>query len=224
MNTNNIDYKTIVKLINDIFVNQDKDISKSIYDNYEIITRNTKLSFKDAFIYSLEYTQCHTTKIDIVNKYNADNNFENIISRNTFYEKASKIPLSHYISVYNKLSSIYKNKFINTCKKSVISVDGTYTNTNVKNIKGYLETSLTMGFFDVTHDVPVELIFKGEESKNKEVLSLQTYISDNKDKLSNVIFVLDRAYCSYQFTDFCDKNNIKYVIRFRNNCNKIPKK
>jgi len=34
-------------------------------------------------------------------------------------------------------------------------------NTNVKNIKGYLETSLTMGFFDVTHDVPVELIFKG---------------------------------------------------------------
>jgi len=42
--------------------------------------------------------------------------------------------------------------------------------------------------------------------------------------LSNVIFVLDRTYRSYQFTDFCDKNNIKYVIRFRNNCNKIPKK
>ena len=29
------------------------------------------------------------------------------------------------------------------------------------NNKGYLETSLNMGFFDVTNDVPVELIFKG---------------------------------------------------------------
>ena len=33
------------------------------------------------------------------------------------------------------------------------------------NNKGYLKTSLNMGFFDIRNDVPVELIFKGEESK-----------------------------------------------------------
>ena len=44
------------------------------------------------------------------------------------------------------------------------------------NNKGYLETNLNMGFFDIRNDVPIELIFKGEESKNV---------------LGNVIFVLD---------------------------------
>lgn len=37
-----------------------------------------------------------------------------------------------------------------------------------------------MGFFDVTNDVPVELIFKGEESKNKELIALKKYILNNK--------------------------------------------
>ena len=64
MNKDDIDYETIVKLINDIFVKVDDDISKSIYENYKIKTRKTKLSFKDALIYSLEYTQNNKTKID----------------------------------------------------------------------------------------------------------------------------------------------------------------
>jgi len=79
-----------------------------------------------------------------------------------------------------------------------------------------------MGFFDVTNDIPIELIFKGEESKNNEIKALENYILNNKNKLNNTIFVLDRAYCSYKFIEFCFKNKIKYVIRFRNNCNNIP--
>jgi hypothetical protein len=224
MTTDNADYETIVKLINNIFINVDKDISKSIFDNYKIITRQTKLSFKDTLIYSLEYTQNHKTKIDIVNKFNKDiDDSKNIISRTTFHEKDSIIPLSYYVSLHIKLIDIYRNEFTNKSKTTVISVDGTYANTNIKNIKGYLETSLSMGFFDVTNDIPIELIFKGEESKNKEVASLQNYIANNKNKLKNVIFVLDRAYCSYKFIDFCSKNQIKYVIRFRNNCINISK-
>ena len=157
-----IDYETIVKLLNNIFINADEDISKSIFNNYKIKTRKTKLSFKDALIYSLEYTQNNKTKIDIINKFNKDiENYEKKISRTTFHEKVSNIPLSYYADVHNKLLSIYKNKF-NKNKPSITAVDGTYGNTNVKNIKGYLETSLSMGFFDVTNDIPIELIFKGE--------------------------------------------------------------
>lgn len=81
-----------------------------------------------------------------------------------------------------------------------------------------------MGFFDVTNNIPIELIFKGEESKNKEIESLKNYILKTKNELNNVIFVLDRAYCSYNFIDFCRKNQIKYVVRFRNNCKNIFKK
>jgi hypothetical protein len=36
MNKDDIDYKTILKLINDIFVKADNDISKSIFENYKI--------------------------------------------------------------------------------------------------------------------------------------------------------------------------------------------
>lgn len=146
----------------------------------------------------------------------------NKISRTTFHEKDSKIPLSYYVGIHNKLISLYKNNFADKHKTSIISVDGTYNNTNIKNIKGYLETSLNMGFFDVTNDIPIELIFKGEELKNNEVSSLQNYLLKNKNKLVNTIFVLDRAYCSYDFIKFCSENNIKYVIRFRNNCTNIP--
>jgi hypothetical protein len=66
MNKDDIDYETILKLINDIFVKADDDISKSIFENYKIKTIKTKLSFKDAFIYSLEYTKNNKTKIDII--------------------------------------------------------------------------------------------------------------------------------------------------------------
>ena len=31
-----IDYESIVKLLNNIFINADEDISKSIFDNYKI--------------------------------------------------------------------------------------------------------------------------------------------------------------------------------------------
>ena len=219
-----INYESIVKSINTIFIDADKDISSHIYENYNIKTRKTKLSYTDALVYSFEYTQNNKTKIDIINEYNTELKSHDKISRTTFHEKVSKIPLSYYVSVHNKLLSIYKNKFVDKSKTSIVSVDGVYGNTNIKNIKGYLETSLSMGFFDVTNDVPIELIFKGEESKNKEVLALQNYILKNKNELKNTIFVLDRAYCSYQFIDFCFKNQIKYVVRFRNNCINISKK
>ena len=34
---------------------------------------------------------------------------------------------------------------------------------------------MNIGFFDVTNDIPIELIFKGEEYKNKKIEALQKY-------------------------------------------------
>lgn len=222
-NKDSVDYEIIVNLINKIFANVDENVRDNIFKIHGIVTRKTKLLFRDVILYSLEYTGNHKTKIDIVNKFNIDRDDDDKISRTTFFEKEIKIPFASYQNIYNGLNSIIKNYFNNN-KDIIMSVDGTYNNTNVKNNKGYLETSLNMGFFDVTNDVPVELFFKGEESKNKELEALKKYIMDNKNNLTNVIFVLDRAYCSYKFINFCDVNKIKYVIRFRNNCKNIPKK
>ena len=223
-NKDNINYKTIVSSINNIFLNVDKDISEDILKKYNVITRKSKLSFKDVLFYSLEYTHNNKTKIDIINKFNKDKEDNEKISRTTFYEKENKISFSYYSNIYHKLISIVKNNFDNKNNNNIIAVDGTYTNTNIKNIKDYLETSLNMGFFDVSNDIPIELIFKGEESKNKEIDALQKYITINKNKLNNAIFVLDRAYCSYKFINFCHLNKIKYVVRFKNNCINIPNK
>ena len=75
MNNNfkqNINYKDIVNSINNIFINSDDDISKFIYDENNIITRKSKLSYSDAFLYSLLYCQSNKTKIDIVNEFNLE--------------------------------------------------------------------------------------------------------------------------------------------------------
>ena len=76
------DYKIIVDSINNIFLNTDNDINKFILNEYKIKTRKSKLTFKDVFLYSLEYTQNHNTKIDIVNQFNISNNTN--ISRTSF--------------------------------------------------------------------------------------------------------------------------------------------
>ena len=59
----------------------------------------------------------------------------------------------------------------------------------------------------------LNLFLKVKNKKNKEIESLQNYIVKNLEQLNNTIFVLDRAYCSYDFIKFCFKNKIKYVPR-----------
>jgi len=229
---NNIDnnvYEIIINSLNKIFSSADKDIRKFIYKKSNIKTRNTKLSFTDAFIYSLEYCKHNKTKIDIVNEFNiqrnenSENGCYNVISRTAFYEKEIKIPSEYYLDVYHKILKIYNENFNKNLENKLIAVDGTYNNTNVYNIKGYLETSLNMGFFDIEGDIPIDLTFNGIRNKNNELNTLREYILENKDKFKNVILVLDRAYCSYEFLTFLNSHKIKYVIRFRNNCKKIPK-
>lgn len=89
--------------------------------------------------------------------------------------------------------------------KKLIAVDGTYNNINVFNIKGFLETSMNLGFFDATNEIPLFLSFNGIKGKNNELDVLTKYIDENNEKFKNVIFVLDRAYCSYDFINTLNK-------------------
>ena len=76
-----------------------------------------------------------------------------------------------------------------------------------------------MGFFNVNECIPIDITFCNQENKNKEILQLKKYISDDNLKhLNNIILVLDRAYYSFDLINFLDTHNFNYVIRIKNNC------
>ena len=132
--------------MNLIFNDVEKLISNFIYEKYNIETRKTKISYTDTFIYSTLCTQNHKTKLDVINDLNSLLNLKSKLKRTTLYEKEIKIPFEFYSYIFNKITKLYNNLFVDPTIQRLIAIDGTYNNTNVFNIKGYLETSLNMGF------------------------------------------------------------------------------
>ena len=51
-----------------------------------------------------------------------------------------------------------------------------------------------MGYYDNTNRIPIDIQFRGQENKNKEIDSFIKYIENNKMKIDNLIFVFERAY------------------------------
>jgi thymidylate kinase len=112
-----------------------------------------KSLFTETVIYSLLYTEINKSKkkviinLNILPEYN--NNFtKEKFKRTTLYEKKSLIPIDYYVDIFQKIKEIYENLFKNDNNNKIIAIDGTYNNTNVYNIKGFFETSLSlnMGF------------------------------------------------------------------------------
>ena len=71
-----------------------KILVKILTRKYNVITRKSKLSFKD-ILFNLEYTHNNITKIDIINKFNKDENEK--ISRNIFYENSVIVEINYII-------------------------------------------------------------------------------------------------------------------------------
>jgi hypothetical protein len=47
----------------------------------------------------------------------------------------------------------------------IFACDGTFNNTNSKNEKDILETSLNMGYYDITNDLLLEISLEGCKKK-----------------------------------------------------------
>ena len=201
--------------LNELFKNCDNNIKKELLKN-KIKTRNRKITFTDVLTYIFNYSFIDTTKQKIVSDHNFENNVS--IDRTTFYKKEKAIPISFYNDIFIK-TKLLLNKYLNKNDNdyNVIAVDGTYNNTNIKNDKT-LETTLNLGIYDSTNSIPIEIELKGFDNKNKEIEAFIKYINDNKLDEKNFIFVLDRAYFSYDLINFLNKKNIKFVIRIKNNC------
>ena len=224
MEDNNIkvSYKSIVDTLNEVFSNLENRIMESVEESYKLKgmskPRRTKISFTNAFIYGLLYTQIDKTKQEIVNELSKLIGDDVELNRTSLHEKELTIPLTFYVGIYEKLTKLYLNFFKDEMITKLIAIDGTYNNTNVHNIKGFLETSMNLGFFDVGHDFPLDITFNGIEKKNSELPQLINYIHGNLDKFKNVIIIMDRGFCSNKFIKLLNSKNIKYICRFRNNC------
>ena len=199
--------------INNLFKNGESDI-KNMLLKKKIKTRNKKITFINALCYIFNYSFIEPSKQCVVSDYNYDNNMN--VNRTSYYKKELKIPIKFYNDTFKIKSLLDKYLNKNNNLYNVISVDGTYSNTNINNDKS-LETCLNMGYYDATNHIPIDLELKGIEDKNKEIKAFVDYIKKNNFDINNLILVFDRAYFSYDFINTLTKYKLNYVIRIRNN-------
>src|SRR5436190_23180248 len=149
--------------------------------------RNRKISLQDAAYYRFLYSEEGKTKLSITSSLNYFN--KKPADRTSYERKENNIPLDYYKNLCTKIRQLYYDDFINdNCfkneninvseleKYTVVAVDGTYSNTNINIKKGELQTSLSMGYYDVTNAIPIDMNFEGSKKKNNEVSCLYDYI------------------------------------------------
>jgi hypothetical protein len=204
---------TLTKELNQIFGNANDDIKKMLLEQ-NIITRNKKISFTDSLYYKFLCSYKNSINYQVASELSF-NDVDADVSN--YYRKEQKIPLQFYCNTLSKLKSLFQKYTNKNNNLNVIAVDGTYNNTNFKKDKT-LETTLNMGYYDVSGCVPIDIELGKYDNKNKEIKSLVERISDADCDLKNIIFVMDRAYFSYALFDLLNNKNIKFVIRVKNNC------
>ena len=116
-------------------------------------TRNRKIKFSDTVKYKFKYAQKHNTQKNIINNYKYDNSI--CCDNTSFYKKEQRIPLEFCTNIYEETVRVLKG-YSKKTHYTVVAVDGTYNNTNYKK-DGLLETSLNMGYFDITNKIPLEI-------------------------------------------------------------------
>ncbi len=187
----------------------------NIYKNNKII--KSEISERNLLYYKFKYSEINKTKQHIVSSINYKNNScHNVTS---YYRKEQHLSIDTYSNILKDINNLYLSMVPNTENK-LISIDGTYGNTNIRRQKEKLQTMLFMCYFDVTNSIPIDITFKNN-NHNNEVTLAQKWIKKYKSKCKNSIIIADRAYFKYKFFNFLITNNIKFVIRVRNNATKI---
>lgn len=185
-----------------------------IYKNNKII--RSEISEDKLIYYKFKYSQKEETKQNIVSNINFK--FNTIHNASSYYRKEKNISLETYENILKDIKSLHSK--INNNNDSLLAIDGTYGNTNIKRKKGKLQTTLFMCYYDVSNNVPIDINFKMNNCNN-EVKLAQKWLNEYKNINKEFIIVADRAYFKYDFFKFLIDNNIKFVIRIRNNAKNI---
>ena len=128
--------------------------------NYSV--RKSKISLNDAVYYRSDYVfsditstfESITAKINY-NKSLNDKKAKNF-TRTGIYKNESNLPVEFYKNIFEETKEFHNKNFKLQC--SFIAIDGVYCNTNVLH-NGKIETSMSLGFFDINNSSPVDLYF-----------------------------------------------------------------
>lgn len=204
----------INKIIN-MYLTKDK-VNELIEDTGKHIN-NSKITINNAVLYFFYSVFNNTYKSDATDFVNSNTNKK--IDRTSYSRKEKSIPAEIYKSIQKNITDLC-NSYIqpntsNNLNTKLIAIDGTNCLDDNYNV------SLSMGFYDVTNDIPIEFILKGSKNRNKEIKCTTDYIKNNINDFNDVILIFDRGYYSGDFMDFLDENNIKFLIRARGNANNL---
>jgi len=207
----------IVKYFNNII-----PMSKTFIKDNNIKTniRNSKISLNDTIYYKSKYV--FSDKTDTFQSITANINYDKFelnkkskkFTRTGIYKNEARLPVEFYKNIFQKTKDFFYNKFNVNVNSTFIAIDGVYCNTNFFH-NGNIETSMSLGFFDINNSSPIDLHFTGVGKKNNECLILEKYINENLNSFKNKIIICDRAYFCYRFFNFLHNKNIKFIIRMR---------
>jgi hypothetical protein len=155
----------IIDSLNSIFKITSTWQNKGIDD---VKLREGNIKLVDAVLYRFQYSRINNTKQQIVSSINFDTN--KTIDRTCFDRKENNISIDLYTNILNSVRNFF-NKNCNYNNILIISVDGTFNNTNINKLDNTLETSLNMGFYDVSNDIPFDLQFTGPGKKILKLLN-----------------------------------------------------
>lgn len=183
--------------------------------NYSNIRKNSSVKMRDitdgiklldALTYRYLYTFKDISKEQVLSTLNYKNNDN--YKRQSYDSKEGNIPTFVFSDIFNNLSCYFNTNYVDN-ETIVLGVDGTY-NCNVK-----YEEMMNMGLYDITNAIPVGLESFGKSGKNNEKRSIKNIISSDPSKFKSAIIVADRAYYSYDLVKYLINNDIKFIIRIR---------
>jgi len=200
--------------INKIFTDMCNYTSINNLNETQLRNKKNGIHLSDAIYYKFLYAKLNTTKLSIVSQINNINNTS--FTKQSFESKENNIPTTLYENIFCKIVAFYNTNCNSENKnETVVAVDGTCSNDIKYNV------GLNMGYYNVTNEIPIDIVLEGSENRNKEVNSFIKYIKEHINKFKNVIFVCDRFYYTYELLKFLNDNNLKYVIRVKGSGNNL---
>ena len=209
--TNSLKFKEIL----DIFQSECNYVNINKNSKVKLRNRTDGIQLKDLFYYRFMYSKKDTTKESIISQINFNNNTN--FTRQAYESKENNIPVSVYANIYNKICCYYNCYCNNENNFKLVAIDGTYNNNNK------MKEVLNMGYYNITDEIPINIVSDGHRNKNQEVKLSTKFIKKNINLFKNKIIVADRAYFTYDHLDFLNKNNLKFIIRIKGEGDKLNK-
>ena len=220
-------------------------INNKTKNSIKLRNRKDGLHTYDAVNYLFSCSYIHkskTTSTRELNRIIKDETKKSVaFHRTAYYKKEKHIPLSVYEKIHDTVDdlckpNLKKDNDYTINGKACIGVDGC-NNNNTKdksNKNANVNVCLNMGFYDISHNFPLDLTSEGSANRNKEIEFTIKYIKSHLHSFKNLILVGDRFYFGYEFLKFLIDNHISFIVRCKgdakylddllNNNNKTNKK